>query len=54
MEAKWGAIAAIGVFGVMFAAMAVTSVAQNKRKSACLASYAMTERSAEEIKQICK
>lgn len=53
MEAKWGAIAAIGVFGAMFAFFAISSVADNRKESACLASYAMTDRSADEILKIC-
>jgi len=53
MEAKWGSIAMAVIFVAMFGSFAVSSVAKHTARSQCLASYAMTDRSAEEIKQLC-
>lgn len=53
MEAKWGSIAMAVIFVAMFVSIAASGIAKSKARNQCLASYAMTDRSAEEIEQIC-
>lgn len=53
MEAKWGSIAMAVIFVAMFGSFAVSGVAEHNARSQCLASFAMSDRPAEEITQIC-
>ena len=53
MEAKWGSIAMSVIFIAMFGSIAVSSVAKHNARSQCLASFAMSDRPAEEITQLC-
>ena len=54
MEIKWLAIGGIGIFAAMFGSLAISESAKYNKQAKCLASYAMSNRSAQEIETICK
>lgn len=54
MEMKWFMIGGAVAFIAMFGSLAVSQSAKYDKESKCLTSYAMSERSADEIKQICR
>lgn len=54
MEVKWFMIGGIGIFAAMFGGLAISESAKYEKQSKCLASYAITDRSADEINQICR
>ena len=54
MEFKWFMIGGIGIFAAMFGSLAISENAKYAKESQCLASYAMSDRTADEIEQICR
>ena len=54
MEFKWFMIATAISIIAMFGSLAVSEYAKAEKQSKCLASYAMSDRSADEINQICR
>lgn len=54
MEFKWFMIGGVGIFIAMFGSLAVSESAKYDKQAKCLASYAMSDRSADEINKICR
>ncbi len=54
MEFKWFMIMTGFAIFAMFGSLAVSEYAKADKESKCLASYAMSNRSADEIEQICR
>lgn len=54
MEFKWFMIMISVTVLAMFSSVAASEYAKAEKQSKCLASYAMSDRSADEINQICR
>lgn len=54
MDVKWVSVAAAAIFVSMFASIGISEKARYDQRANCVAAYVATDRSAEEINQICK